>query len=187
MAIEIELKAWVDDSQELKKVLCSLAGYPAAFEKADAYWYPAGTETAPSSGVRIREVVTTDAAGKVTQTIWVTYKIKEVQEGIEVNDEREFEVSDKAAFEELLRRVGLEPGVAKHKQGWAWEYEGITVELAQVTGLGWFVELEILTDTGGIVAGARTRLLACLQQLGIAENRIESRYYTEMLRGPRGE
>ncbi|MDR3171079.1 MAG: class IV adenylate cyclase [Treponema sp.] len=187
MAIEIELKAWVDDSQELKKVLCSLAGYPAAFEKADAYWYPVGTETALSSGVRIREVAATDATGKVTRTIWVTYKIKEVREGIEVNDEREFEVSDKATFEELLRRVGLEPGVAKHKQGWAWEYEGITVELAQVAGLGWFVELEILADTGGedIVAGARTRLLACLHQLGIAENRIESRYYTEMLCGPR--
>ncbi|MDR3343619.1 MAG: class IV adenylate cyclase [Treponema sp.] len=183
MSIEIELKAWVDDSNGLKTRIDSLACFSGSFEKGDAYWHSVAPVPLPPSGVRIREAMYIDVAGRVTRHTWVTYKVKEVREGIEVNDEHEFEVSDKAAFEGLLRRFGLEPGVTKHKQGWAWQYAGITVELALVAGLGWFVELEILTDTGNedIVADARTRLLTLLQQLGIPEEKIESRYYTEML------
>jgi adenylate cyclase class 2 len=105
---------------------------------------------------------------------------------MEINDEREFSVSDAAAFEELLRRLGLQKGIEKNKRGWAWNCAGITVDLTEVAGLGWFVELEILTDddTGGTVTAARTRLLALLRKIGVKKDRIEPRYYTEMLRTP---
>ena len=145
--------------------------------------------------VRVRTETREGSAGEVSREVLVSYKVKEVREGLEINDEREFAVSgpDPAAgpdaghavFEELLRRLGLERRAEKHKQGWAWEYRGITAELSLVRGLGWFVELEILADNdrGETVADARSRLLALLAELGVAAERIESRYYTELLRG----
>lgn len=187
MATEIELKAWVEEPEALKARISSLACFSASFEKEDAYWYPCSVPafgTVPQSGVRIRKERDTDAQGRVTQTTWVTYKTKELRKGIEVNDEREFTVSEDTIFEELLRRLGLEPGIRKHKQGWAWDYEGIRVELAEVAGLGWFVELEIIGNDQGAetITQARTRLLAFLHQIRVGKDKIETRYYTEMLK-----
>jgi adenylate cyclase class 2 len=128
-------------------------------------------------------------------------KRKERQAECEVNDEREFEVSDGAAFEELLELLGLEKQIYKHKQGFVWRYRGITVELCEVSGsvytepgpaesgepgyrnLGWFLELEILAkeDSPETVAAAREQLLSLLEQVGIGKESIESRYYSELL------
>ncbi|MDR2633843.1 MAG: class IV adenylate cyclase [Treponema sp.] len=193
MCIEIELKAWVADPQGVRNTLnTGLSLVSRAFEKEDAYWHPvSGIPAAPfpPSGIRIRKETHTDAQGSLTRKVLVTYKTKEVRDGIEVNHEREFSVSDGPLFEDLLRRFGFEPGIGKHKKGWAWDYEGITVELVQVSGLGWFVELEILEDEDQTetVAAARSRLLDLLHRLGIAQDKIESRYYTELLARPSGD
>ncbi|MDR0629237.1 MAG: class IV adenylate cyclase [Treponema sp.] len=190
MNIEIELKAWVADPETLRNTLSTgLSLVSRAFEKEDTYWYPTLlTGSFPPSGIRIRKETDTDAQGGFTRQVWINYKTKELREGIEVNHEREFSVSDGPLFEDLLRRLGFEPGIGKHKQGWAWDYEGITVELAQVAGLGWFVELEILGDNDRpeTVAAARTRLLDLLHRLGIDRDKIEPRYYTELLTRPGG-
>jgi adenylate cyclase class 2 len=186
VAIEIELKAWVDDPAAVKRTITQFARYNGAFTKDDAYWFPARRApdaSLPASGVRLRRETLDSGDGQPVQTTLVTYKTKEVREGMEINDEREFAVSDGAAFEELLTRLGLSPGKTKQKRGWSWSHEGITLELTEVTGLGWFAELELLTGTDSpeIAAAARKRLLALLQAAGIAEDRIEARYYTELL------
>jgi adenylate cyclase class IV len=86
--------------------------------------------------------------------------------GIEVNDEREFNIRPEEgagggsgrkgeieppdrglrAFEELLRRLGLRPALSKRKRGWAWDCGEIRAELSHVESLGWFIELEILRE-----------------------------------------
>jgi adenylate cyclase class 2 len=186
MAIEIELKAWVDDPGALRSRADSLAEYGTSFEKEDRYWFPgAGTgKDLPGSGIRVRRERDLPPPGDGgSQRVLVTYKTKEVREGIEVNQEREFEVSDGEALEELLGRMGLRRGMSKKKTGWAWNYGDIRVELCQVAGLGWFAELEILSDNARAetVAAARRRLLALLEKLGVGEDKLEERYYTEML------
>ncbi|MHB9293633.1 adenylate cyclase [Hollandina sp. SP2] len=189
MSIEIELKAWVADPEALRDTLSrGLSLVSRAFEKEDTYWHPVPGSPGgsfPSSGIRIRKETSTDTQGRVNRQVLITYKTKEIRESIEVNYEREFSVSDGPLFEDLLSRFGFEPGIRKHKQGWAWDYEGITVELAQVSGLGWFAELEILEDIDQPerVAAARTRLLDLLHRLGIDRDKIETRYYTELLAG----
>ncbi|MDR2796745.1 MAG: class IV adenylate cyclase [Treponema sp.] len=192
MSIEIELKAWVAYPEALRNTLSTgLSLVSRTFEKEDTYWHPASgipTGSFPPSGIRIRKEIHTDTQGIFTQQVLINYKTKELREGIEVNHEQEFSVSDGPLFEELLRRLRFEPGIGKHKQGWAWDYEGITVELVQVSGLGWFVELEILGDNDRpeTVTAARTRLLDLLHRLGIDRDKIETRYYTELLTRPPG-
>jgi adenylate cyclase class 2 len=208
MAFEIELKARLDEPFKLKERLNALAQYECAYEKDDAYWVLSKPEAGPcpntgdipvpagsfagNSGVRVRREQNTGVKGHSSERVLVTCKVKEVREGIEINDEREFEVSDGAAFGELLKRLGLEPGVRKHKQGWAWFYGNIHAELCEVSGkerssgdhsLGWFLELEILADDAevGTVAAARKELLELLGRLAVGKKYIEERYYSEML------
>jgi adenylate cyclase class 2 len=191
MAVEIELKAWADNPGAVREKLDGLARFNGEFLKEDTYWKPgAGNMPAgfPFSGIRIRKESARDAGGRARNVVTVTYKSKEKREGLEVNREEEFSVSDAGPFEGLLGRLGLKPAASKRKSGFSWDYEGITAELAEVAGLGWFAELEILSDNAGpeTVAAARRRLLGLLAKLGIGEDRIETRYYTEMLQLPPG-
>ncbi|MDR2110367.1 MAG: CYTH domain-containing protein [Spirochaetaceae bacterium] len=189
MAVEIELKARVESPETQKEVISTLAEYAGSFEKDDSYWFPPPGMVIPpggpsSSGVRIRREKFGGPPGELVRRVWVTYKSRERREGIEVNHEGEFEVSDGAVFEGFLSGLGFTRGAGKRKRGWAWTFGDITAELSLVEGLGWFVELEILTgnDREETVAAARERLLDFLRKIGVGEDRIESRYYTEMLR-----
>ncbi|MDR0784688.1 MAG: class IV adenylate cyclase [Treponema sp.] len=177
--IEIELKAWIDDPKRTKIAVSTLASFEREFEKEDSYWYLVEKETAtPNFGVRIRK----ETDGEGTRSL-VTYKIKEKRGRVEVNDEREFNVSDAKPFEALLDIFGLQVGARKRKKGWAWTRGGITAELCEVHGLGWFIELEILASSADeqTIREARGRLLSFLKEIGVGEDKIESRYYTEML------
>jgi adenylate cyclase class 2 len=181
MAVEIEIKAHVNDFERIKNKFSDPGGLPSAIEKEDAYWIaPEGLGKAagsiPLSGIRIRQETKVNA-GVREERILVTYKTKDRREGIEVNDEREFAVSDKKPFEELLERLGFKPGLRKHKAGWSWNIGGITAELCRVKGrhpqspgtadrdLGWFAELEIIAETGDAetVRAARIRLEELLE------------------------
>jgi adenylate cyclase class 2 len=210
MPLEIELKAHLDDCTPVEKRLSGLGTFCRSYKKSDSYWFPMQTGTGeaslPPSGVRVRRESGTDADGTAYETVLVTYKQKEITDGIEVNDEREFTVSSPSAegvpsdaapiFEDLLTRFGLQKGINKEKQGRAWtippESAGqsgavqrpILAELSLVTGLGWFVEIEIIAedDDGQTVEESRKRLLALLEKLEISADRIEARPYTLMLR-----
>ena len=174
---EIELKAWIDDPESISRVLDGFARPEGAYDKLDEYWRPAADPDRLGSGVRLRS-----AAGGANNAV-VNFKRKEVRGAIEVNDEREFAVSDAAVCRELFERLGLEPWIRKRKTGRAWTWEGITAEISRVEGLGDFVELEILADGDApeTVAAARARLLALLARLGVPESALEPRYYTAML------
>jgi adenylate cyclase class 2 len=196
MAFEIELKARLDGPEPTKQRLAAAGRYCRSYIKTDTYWrLPAGGENSglPPSGVRVRRESGVDAEGRSHKAVLVTFKTKEASAGVEVNNEREFTVSDAAVFEELLGRLGLEPAVRKEKRGQAWTIGGsggngpaapILAELSDVTDLGWFIEIEILADDDDAetVARCRERLFALLGQLGITRDAIEERPYTQMLR-----
>jgi predicted adenylyl cyclase CyaB len=187
MAVEIELKAWVDDIEGVKERAASFARYERAYDKRDVYWRLADA----GHGVKPFEArVRKEREGDVSRVL-VTYKAKETRDRVEVNVEKEFTVSDAAPFEDMLAAAGFRAVFHKHKTGWAWRYTEdappqappVLIELSLVERVGWFAELEILAerDDAETVARARARLLACLARLGIGEDRIEARYYTEML------
>jgi adenylate cyclase class 2 len=190
MATEIELKAWVENEERLRRRLSTLGDYTGSYEKEDLYWFPGpaggsigGSGGLPPSGVRVRREVRTGPGGQKRRIILVTCKNKEVREGIEVNEEEEFRVSGGRAFGVFLSRLGLVPAKKKRKRGWSWTAGDIQAELSQVEGLGWFIELEILEprEDEERVRAARERLFAFLAKTGIPESAVETRYYTEML------
>lgn len=184
MITEIELKAWVYDPEEVKARLMKLGTYLGSYTKDDEYWRDSAGQRELGSGVRIRRL-SGSVAGERPRAL-VTFKRKEVREGVEINDEEEFEVSDVDTFAALLTRLGLSPWIRKRKVGEAWNLGGITAELSLLVGLGTFVELELLSEEAdpGTIARSRTRLMEALSTLGVPEERIETRYYTELLTAP---
>jgi len=196
MAFEIELKARLLDYAPVKERLSDLGDYCRSYTKSDTYWLqnkhclPVPDRQFPSSGVRVRRESSLDAEA-VAEIVLITYKTKEISGGIEVNDEREFTVSNGAVFEELLERLGLYPDIRKEKQGWAWNIPSqadgqspVLAELSLVAGLGWFLELEIIADNNDkqTVEESRKRLMTLLEKLEIPAEQIESKPYTMMLR-----
>jgi adenylate cyclase class 2 len=191
MAFEIELKAWADNPEELKKRLSELGVYCYSYEKDDVYWtFPGAVADhvfiSNQFKLRIRREIKTDLKGQRSSAALVTYKTREIRGGIEVNDERELEISDGNIFEDILKQLGLTPGVRKEKRGTAWKCDQdgpILAELSEVKSLGHFIELEILSavcDEADLEEN-RSRLLVLLEKLDIPPEKIETRPYTQML------
>jgi adenylate cyclase class 2 len=175
---EVELKAWIDDPDAVQARLEKLCSFTRAYDKRDRY-FAAPQATADPGWLPQQFRLRRD-----DETLVCTYKQKRIEDGVEVNLEREFEVSDEEAFVGLIRRLGCTPLVDKHKQGRQYAYRGLTVELSRVDNLGTFLEIEKLvaddaSDADREAAGAEVR--EALVALGVDPSRIEARPYTRML------
>ena len=108
-------------------------------------------------------------------------------EGIEVNDELEFMVDDGGNFLRFLKLTGAKEWVAKKKRGWKFVSteadDDAVIELCEVSSLGWFLEIEIVIDEPDKkkIGEAKLKIRNILRSVGISEDRIEPRYYSEML------
>ena len=175
--IEIELKARLHNPEKVRAKVEGFADYVREFDKMDAYWHgPEWRFARGTKGFRLR------ADGEKSI---VTFKAKRNEGGIEINRETEFEVSDPDAFTSLVERIGCEPFYRKHKTGRAYDYDGFTIELVQVEGLGDFIEVEKLLDnddpeTVAVVLGSLKGILA---RAGVPESDIEGRGYSELILG----
>ncbi len=207
---EIELKAHVYNRDELICKLNADARYLGTAEKNDTYWRltafvrngaieangKAGTERPDKAEknaenpltVRIRTECTETAAKEKKCRHLVTYKQKrrECKENValEVNDEKEFAVSDRTEFERFLHKAGFEAVSEKHKKSMQWEKDGVLIELCTVEPLGDFLEMEILSETTdeNRVNEARFALEKLLKKYGIPLEQIEPMYYSELLK-----
>lgn len=176
---EIEIKARVNDKEKTERAIRGFATFDRSVVKRDVYWGGCGTGTKGFMKVRIRDE---------GHDAIVTYKRKELRNETEINDEREFEVSDRQAFEALLADLSFAPYAKKEKEtlSFSWitpEGTPVTIELSLVTGLGWFCELEVLEESASehLVAKARKALWETLAKIGLTEGDLEPRFYTEML------
>ena len=184
MATEIEIKAHVQDSEAIKLILEEKAKYEGSFEKEDIYWFFDGKPELKPQKLRIRSEKRSLHSGSPELLCFATCKNKEVIDGIEINEEHEFEVNPRSEFEAFIKQMGFKPGISKKKKGWAFSLGKINIELSDVEGLGWFVELEIVADNSRpeTIAEAKKQLLDFLSGLGIKKEAIESRYYIDMLK-----
>ena len=204
---EIELKAHVDDREAVIAALNSFAVYGGALQKEDAYWHAAleckevtvrlrresrfGGEDAGGFASRSK---TDDEGNPRSSRVLFTYKRKEVRTvsdgaSIEVNEEKECECSNADAIESFLADAGFTVCLRKSKRVLSWRFEDALFELCDVEGLGDFLEIEIMANERGTdeAAAAEEKLLLLLDKCAISRDRIEKRYYSELLRLARAE
>lgn len=169
MPFEVELKAWVANPVELEAKLRGQAAFEGEAHLADVYFKPKHT----SGHVRLRN----DGSNFL-----VTTKFKQISDGIEVNDEVEFGVSDGGAFCRMLHRFGFEPYIVKRKHSKVYRADDVRFDLVEVEQLGTFIEIEIMCEAQSEVAAARQRLLDWLMRLEIEQDTVEGTPYTQLLR-----
>ncbi len=196
---EIELKAWVDDIPSTEEKINEFAKYIGLTEKHDTYWRKKNSEV----GIRIRQ-----ETGKPIIATWKQKNLR--QNDFELNTEREFviastdftndtipnkknETSLKSAlsnFEDFLKTSDFEISLQKYKSTKTWhhkteEFDLITIEISYVEFLGYFIEIEILSEKNDdeTVAKAQNCLHQTLQKCGISKEKIETRFYWQLLKG----
>jgi|WetSurMetagenome_2_1015567.scaffolds.fasta_scaffold473872_1 predicted adenylyl cyclase CyaB len=185
--IEVELKARVRDRRAVEAAVGGFASLVGETDKRDSYWKaPSAGAGAAKRDFRLRREGGTSV---------VTFKQKRVEEGIEVNVEREFVVSDPEAFAALAERIGCLQWYEKRKRGLKYEAASgsaadgkATIEIVEVEGLGGFIEIEVLLarEDPAAVARARGELRSLLARAGCSEADIEPRYYSELLAAAAG-
>ncbi len=173
--MEIELKARLRDKAAVEEKVASFATFMRNLDKADEYWHgPDWRFVRGTKGFRLR---------MDEQKAIVTFKQKRNDGGIEINNETEFEVSDAKAFKSLVERIGCEPFYRKRKIGKAYEFEGCTIEIVEVEGVGGFIEIERLlqVDDPEAIAIAQGTLRTILSMAGVPASEIEGRSYSELV------
>ncbi len=175
MPFEVELKAHIDNTGLISRKIRDIPEleFSGSYIKSDTYF--SLPEEPLLTQFRLR--VLKDSA-------LVTKKRKTLQDGIEVNEEIEFGVSDPEAFTRFAQESGYIISICKEKRGEAYHSGNFTLEISDITGLGSFIELEVLLEKFEVirVQQAKAKLLDTLDLLGISRDYIEPRYYTEMLR-----
>lgn len=169
MAREIELKIRLADPAPFRGKLAGEAQNLGPYVKDDTYF------RGPAGAFRLRR-----SGGAAVACL----KQKTIAQGVETSREIEFAVDDAAAFEAFAAALGFREWYRKRKTGTAWRWRGILVEEGEVSGLGWFAELEVLLgeEAGDdAVEDARLSLLAALDSLGTPREAIEPRTYAQLL------
>lgn len=180
---EIELKAHVQDRNAVIAALNAFADYAGSVHKHDTYY------KLNAGGKKISARIRTETTDQHPQKTVLTYKRKELRTdangtNIEVNDERECEISQADAVETLLFDIGFAVSLTKEKAVLSWNYDGALFELCTVPPLGDFLEIEILSPVNdkATVSALQAKLKSLLNKAGISNDNIEERYYSDMLR-----
>ncbi len=188
MAFEVELKAHVAEPLLLKDRLETLQGISSALceLKEDTYFSCKGEDAL----FRMRIEQSGPSFAAMQGTLVFTYKEKTMRGGVEVNEEVEFTSSpDQGEAARLFfLKLGYEVYITKIKKGYLYTLPvlptlpPLTIELVEVVGLGWFLELEFVVEDADLVDQAQGALLDFLSLLKIEESAIEGAYYMHMLK-----
>ncbi len=146
-------------------------------DKKDLYW---GVDDQEQAMFRIRES---------REGVLLTRKSKEERsDGLEVNKEIEFTVEpDMRKVHSFFSSLGYIPLYRKEKHGWMWSVNHLTIELVEVSTLGWYLEMEILLDEVADLSTDRAldELMRVRSALELDYVPLEGRYYSEMLKAQR--
>lgn len=182
MAYEVELKAHVEDPLLIQERLQQLEGISLAlYEHKDDIYYALGDEE-PSFRLR-RESFGKDEH-HLKGSLLFTKKNKSITKGIEVNKEYEFTVPDDQfeAAHAFCLSLGYGIYIRKTKRGNSYTLGNVHIELVEVIGLGWFLEMECVLENETGIEDAKASLKHILGLVGVSEDKIESRYYMHLLK-----
>lgn len=186
MAVEIEIKAWVDDLEGLEKEVMKIADFIGAEEKEDIYYhfYPLGRVTYDKGdGVSEYEKPLAFRLRKSGEINTLTWKKKIVRENMEENIEREFTLSDYGTARDFIAYLGAWEYIRKSKRSRVYRRGDVQIELNHVVSLGDFIEIEKIVSESepDKVEQARNEVRSLLEELGVPSEKIEKRFYTDLL------
>jgi adenylate cyclase, class 2 len=175
MVKEIEIKGRVHNYKAVQDLLTERYRFIRNYHKQDFYY------TLPSIQKDLKPVLRL----RHDESWIVTKKSMELIDGMEINDEWEFEVSPGETFQVVIERLGFQVCCQNEKKGSEYQGEDIAFEFSEITGLGYFLEVEILLDDPDGSACSEAEQL--IREAFLSFNTyselvtIEPEYYTDML------
>lgn len=171
--IEVEAKIRVSDPNKFLKKITSIAKYERTERKIDDYYTLEDLSHYPRKSLRIRK------KGNFYE-INFKQRISYIK-GVHAKKETEFKVSNIDRFLNLIRDFGFKKWLRKEKVTKLYRIRNnFHIELNNVKGLGWFLEIEYLADMKNIER-ARKEVLDVVKKLGFGKKDLISEGYTKML------
>lgn len=167
---EVELKAKIKDPGLIRQRIKKVARFVKKVKKVDHY-YTLEKKGYPTKSLRIRN------QGRF-HLVNFKKRVSYLQ-GIYTKKEVEFNLEDIKGFLAVLNEFGFRLWITKHKESEVYTYKSASIELNNLRGLGWFVEVEVLTVNK--VSEARKTILTIFKLLGIDKGDIEKKGYTRLL------
>lgn len=166
---EIEAKVRLTRAQarDLRKKVVKMATFKKRSLKEDHYY-----ACSSSSSLRLR---TEDGKS------FLHFKEREGKPGMETNEETEFPIDHMAKWDRLLRDNGFPLIGKKRKSSETYRFEGLSIELNEVKGLGPFLEIERLVERRSEIPKAKREVAALFKRLGFAPKDFERKLYLELL------
>lgn len=173
--IEVESKVFINPSrvEEIRAKIKKIGKYSGKELKVDDYYTLESFEKYPEKSFRIRKV---DGYYIVNYKHPISYK-----NGVHAKNEVEFKTENVKDFLKTIKNLGFRKFIRKEKRCEIYKIEkNFQIELNNVKNLGWFVEIEYLTNAVG-VDKARDRVVRAFRELGFGEKDIVKRGYTKLL------
>jgi len=174
---EVELKVRAEHDPVRQRLDTVGAEHVETVEQEDVYYdAPDRNFAETDEALRIRTETTPETADTR-----LTYKGPLVEQESKTRAEAETSVADPEELRAILSGLGYDPAATVRKDRERYSFEGCTVTLDTVAGLGEFVEVE--TETGGEADGeesveaARERAVARMRDLNLdPDDQIRTSY-----------
>ncbi len=169
--LEVEIKSRCDDLDKIKQTIVDMGGtFISAELEDDCYFnHPCRDFGKTDEAFRIR---------KVNDTIYCTYKGPKLGGKTKTRFEKEVEIYDADAMQEILQNLGFVLYGKVQKKRDVYLLNEVTICCDDVKDLGTFVELEMISNNR---QEAEKRLFALAETLGLSEFITAS--YLEMVKG----
>lgn len=167
------MKVLVRNPGAVREKIKKLGRYKGLDIKVDDYYTLETLDHYPQKSLRIRKI---DGYYIVNFKHALSY-----EKGVHAKKEVEFKVSNIKDFLGLIQDFGFRKWLTKKKRCEIYRIKNnFHIELNHVKGLGWFVEIEYLSDIKGIDK-ARNEVARIMKELGFAKKDVVKPGYTKLL------
>ncbi len=170
--VEIEIKFCLTKTlaSKLEKKLNKVANFLGNNHQIDRYFNaPHRDFLKPAHPVEYLRLRESNGSGSINYKYWY----KDDEEAFTHCDEYESEISNTSALKKILTKLDFKEYLTVDKIRKSYNINGgFEVDLDQVKGLGYFVEIETLRDFGS-VEKARAEIMALAKTLNINTTKVE--------------
>lgn len=171
--IEVETKIKISNPNLIREKARKLGKFIGNQKKIDDYYTLEPLYRFPKKSLRIR---------KINNQFQVNFKRRlSFKKGVHAKKEIEITFTDISNFLALIADFGFRKWLRKEKETELYEVEkNLHIELNFVKDLGWFVEVECISDIHNII-NAREKVTKLIDELGFSEKDSIKEGYTKML------
>jgi len=171
--IEVEAKIKITNPRKFRNKISSIGKFVKKEKKIDDYYTLETLKKYPTKSLRIRK---REKGYEINFKQQLSYV-----KGVHAKKESEFTASNLNNFLELIKDFGFKKWLRKEKISESYEInKNFHIELNKVKHLGWFLEIEYLTNKQNI-KNSRKKILKVIKKLGLDKEKIIKEGYTKML------